>query len=61
MGNSFCNGEDLQPSDPRFALLSLVRLLARQAAREDYDRALAGACSKTYSKEQGRQDPIEES
>lgn len=61
MGKAFCDGEDIQPSDPRSALLSLVRLLARQAAREDYDRALAGARSKTYSKEQGRQDAVEES
>ncbi len=61
MANSFCNGEDLQPSDPRAALLSLVRLLARQAAREDYDSALAEARSEPYSKDQDPQAAIEES
>lgn len=31
------------------AILPLVRLLARQAARDDYVRALEGARAKSYS------------
>ena len=45
----------------RAALLPLVRLLARQAAREDYERALAAARPKPYSKRQDPPEAIEES
>lgn len=34
---------------PYAAILPLVRLLARQAAREDYARALEAARAKSYS------------
>lgn len=46
--------------DTRAAVLPLVRLLARHAAREDYERALA-ARPKPYSKGQDRPKAIEES
>jgi hypothetical protein len=36
-------------SDPYAAILPLVRLLARQAARDDYARALEAARAKSYS------------
>ena len=36
-------------SGPYAAILPLVRLLARQAAREDYARALEAARARTYS------------
>ena len=46
---------------PRAALLPLVRLLARQAAREDYERALEEARTKPYSTERvrGRKPTVE--
>lgn len=49
-----------EASDARAALLPLVRLLARQAAREDYERALEAARPKQYSKGLGRPRVIEE-
>lgn len=58
---SISDGEAPHPSDPRSALLHLVRLLARQAAREDYARALAGVGSRSYSTDHVGQDAIEES
>lgn len=50
-------------SDPHATILPLVRLLARQAAREDYERALDAARTKSYSTERVRGAPkrIEES
>ncbi|MDX2277379.1 MAG: hypothetical protein NW206_18180 [Hyphomonadaceae bacterium] len=57
------SGLDLEldeAGDPRAALLPLVRLLARQAAREDYARALEAAPSKPYSKERDRPNVVEE-
>jgi hypothetical protein len=50
-------------SGPHAAILPLVRLLARQAAREDYERALEAARTKPYSMERARGAPnaIEES
>lgn len=50
-----------EASDVRAALLPLVRLLARQAAREDYELALAAARPKPYSKGQDRPKTIKES
>ena len=50
-----------EANDARAALLPLVRLLARQAAREDYERALAAARPKPYSKGQDRPKAIKES
>ncbi len=44
-------------SAPHAAVLPLVRLLARQAAREDYERALEAACTKPYSTERVRGAP----
>lgn len=38
-------------------ILPLVRLLARQAAREDYERALEAARTKPYSTERVRGEP----
>lgn len=49
-----------EASDARAALLPLVRLLARQAAREDYEHALAAARRKPYSKLHSRPKVIEE-
>jgi hypothetical protein len=50
-------------SDPYAAIRPLVRLLARQAAREDFERALEAARMKPYSTEEVRGAPkhIEES
>lgn len=50
-------------ADPYAAIRPLVRLLARQAAREDYQRALEAARVKSYSTERVRGAPttIEES
>lgn len=39
------------------SILPLVRLLARQAAREDYERALEAARAKPYSTERVRDAP----
>jgi hypothetical protein len=61
MDNSVPEIERVDAGDPRAALLPLVRLLARQAAREDYARALEAAPSKPYSKEQDRPNVVEES
>lgn len=56
------NGTPVSPvGDAYAALLPLVRLLARQAAREDYARALAAARPKPYSKGQDRPEATEES
>jgi hypothetical protein len=49
-----------EAGDARAALLPLVRLLARQAACEDYERALEAARPKPYSKRHGRPKVIEE-
>ena len=49
-----------QADNARAALLPLVRLLARQAAREDYERALEAARPKSYSKRHGQPKVIEE-
>ena len=46
-------------SGPYAAILPLVRLLARQAAREDYARALEAARTKPYSSERVRGAPKE--
>ena len=42
---------------PRAAIRPLVRLLARHAAREDYERALEAARTKPYSTEQAGAAP----
>ncbi len=44
-------------SGPYAAILPLVRLLARQTAREDYARALEAARTKPYSTERVRGAP----
>lgn len=48
---------------PYAAVLPLVRLLARQAAREDYERALEAAGAKPYSMRgvRGAREAAEES
>lgn len=43
------DGETATPDSGLHAILPLVRLLARQAAREDYARALEAARVKPYS------------
>lgn len=54
---------DAQAGDRYAAIRPLVLLLARQAAKEDYARALEAARTKTYSTEEvrGRPKVIEES
>lgn len=48
---------DTQPGDRYAAIRPLVRLLARQAAKEDYARALEAARTKPYSTEELRGAP----
>lgn len=48
-------------SGPYATILPLVRLLARQAAREDYARALEAARAKSYSTRGDTREAVEES
>jgi len=54
---------DAQIGDLHAAIRPLVRLLARQAAKQDYSRALEAARTTPYSTEEVRDAPkaIEES